>query len=299
MDIKFNCNLSNEISSSAHCLYEGNVKNFLNDMDDESIQLLITSPPYNIGKEYETRIDFESYLDNQIEIIDQLINKISKRGSICWQVGNYVHPKNGEIIPLDIPFYNIFSKKGLKLRNRIVWHYGHGLHANKRLSGRYETILWFTKSDNYVFNLDDIRVPQKYPGKRYPKGHKKEGKVSGNPLGKNPGDIWDIPNVKANHIEKTDHPAQFPTALVRRLIRGLSDKGDFIFDPYLGSGTTLVAAAIEERIGIGAEIKKEYYQIIKKRLDDLSEGKNSFRDDIATVIPDLNTKVAQVPEEFK
>lgn len=294
----YNCKLGKEVSKSSHFLYKGDAKSLLKVMEKNSVKLLVTSPPYNIGKEYEKKINFEDYLDEQIEIIDELIDVVKDDGSICWQVGNYIKPK-GEIIPLDIPFYNIFINKGLKLRNRIIWHYGHGLHASKRLSGRYETILWFTKTDNYTFNLDDIRIPQKYPGKRYPKGHKRAGEVSGNPKGKNPGDIWDIPNVKANHVEKTSHPAQFPTALVRRLIRALTDKGDFVFDPYLGSGTTLLASAIEGRIGIGSELKKEYYPIIKKRMKDLSEGKENYRDDIETKIPDLNSKVAQVPEEFK
>lgn len=87
--------------------------------------------------------------------------------------------------------YQIFKKQRLKLRNRIVWHFGHGLHASKRFSGRYETILWFSKTDNYIFNLDSVRVPAKYPGKRHFKGPKK-GQPSGNPLGKNPSDIWEI-----------------------------------------------------------------------------------------------------------
>lgn len=296
--MKYNCTLGDKISKSSHFLHKGDVKNLLKDMKKDSVKLLITSPPYNIGKEYEKKINFEDYLDQQIEVIDELIDVVRDDGSICWQVGNYIKSK-GEIIPLDIPFYNIFINKGLKLRNRIVWHYGHGLHANKRLSGRYETILWFTKSDDYTFNLDDIRIPQKYPGKRYPKGHKRAGEVSGNPKGKNPGDIWDIPNVKANHVEKTEHPAQFPTALVRRLIRGLTDKGDWVFDPYLGAGTTLLASALEGRIGIGAEIKKDYYPIIQKRMKDLSQGKVNFREDVETIMPDLNTKVAQIPNEFK
>ena len=182
--MKYNCTLGDKISKSSHFLHKGDVKNLLKDMKKDSVKLLITSPPYNIGKEYEKKINFEDYLDQQIEVIDELIDVVRDDGSICWQVGNYIKSK-GEIIPLDIPFYNIFINKGLKLRNRIVWHYGHGLHANKRLSGRYETILWFTKSDDYTFNLDDIRIPQKYPGKRYPKGHKRAGEVSGNPKGKN------------------------------------------------------------------------------------------------------------------
>jgi len=122
-------------------------------------------------------------------------------------------------VPLDIQFDPIFRKHGLSLRNRIIWHFGHGLHNKRRFSGRYEVILWYTKSDNYVFNLDDVRIPSKYPGKRHFKGPK-TGQLSGNPKGKNPEDVWDIPNVKSNHVEKTEHPCQFPVGLVERLILG-------------------------------------------------------------------------------
>ena len=113
-----------------------------------------------------------------------------------------------------------------------------GLHCKKRLSGRYETILWFTKSDDYTFNLDPIRVPQKYPNKKYFKG-KNKGKLSCNPLGKNPSDVWEIPNVKHNHVEKTEHPCQFPVELVDRLVLSLTNEGDVVFDPFLDLGLQL------------------------------------------------------------
>ena len=184
----------------------------LKKIEDNKFDLIITSPPYNVGKEYEVKISIEKYLQTQETIIEQLVRVLSEQGSICWQVGNYV--EKGEIFPLDIYYYQIFKKFNLKLRNRIIWHFGHGLHASKRFSGRYETILWFTKTNKYIFNLDNIRVPSKYPGKLHFKGPKK-GLPSGNPKGKNPSDIWeivikdwenelwDIPNVKSNHPEKT------------------------------------------------------------------------------------------------
>ena len=149
----------------------------LKTFESNKFDLIITSPPYNVGKEYETKQSIEKYLEQQEEVIDQLIRVVSHKGSICWQIGNYV--KNGEIYPLDIFYYQIFKKHNLKLRNRIIWHFGHGLHASKRFSGRYETILWFTKEDDYIFNLDDVRINSKYPGKRHFKGPKK-GQLSGN-----------------------------------------------------------------------------------------------------------------------
>ena len=189
-------------------------------------------------------------------MIDELVRILRNEGSICWQVGNFV--EDSEVFPLDIFYYGIFKKKRLKLRNRIVWHFGHGLHASKRFSGRYETVLWFTKSDDYVFNLDNVRVPAKYPGKRHFKGENK-GKPSGNPLGKNPSDIWefaaqewenelwDIPNVKANHPEKTIHPCQFPIELVERCVLALTNENDWVLDPYCGVGSALIAGLIQQK----------------------------------------------------
>lgn len=255
-------------------LYNGDCIDFIKQVPDNKIKLIITSPPYNIGKEYEKRTSVDTYLIFQEKVIKECIRILDTNGSICWQVGNYIN--KGEIIPLDIVLYPIFKSNGMKLRNRIIWTFGHGLHAKKRLSGRYETILWFTKEDRYDFNLDEIRVPQKYPNKKYFKGPKK-GQLSCNPLGKNPGDVWDIPNVKANHVEKTIHPAQFPVELVERLILSLSNEKDCIFDPFMGVGSTQVAAIINNRKTIGSEKEKKYFDIAQKRIIMAKEGKLKLR----------------------
>jgi len=170
----------------------------------------------------------------------------------------------------DIPA-RLFREHGLKLRNRIIWHFEHGLHCTKRLSGRYETILWFTKSDDYVFNLDAIRVPSKYPGKKYFKGPK-VGQLSGNPLGKNPGDVWIFPNVKNNHVEKTIHPCQFPIELVERLVLALTDMRDSVFDPYMGVGSSVIAALKNNRAGYGCDVVQKYVDIAWKRVHALRAG---------------------------
>ena len=254
---------------------------FTRKLQDESVRLVITSPPYNIGKSYETRVSIQDYLETQTELIRELIRVLSPDGSICWQVGNYI--KGSEVYPLDIYYYPIFKNAGLQLRNRIIWHFGHGLHARKRFSGRYETLLWFTKTDNYVFNLDDIRIPSKYPNKRHFKGSKK-GELSGNPLGKNPSDfweqlqkdfdngVWEIPNVKANHVEKTEHPCQFPVELVERCVLAMTNETDIVFDPYAGVASTLVAAVKHGRKAIGVDRSKEYIKIGKERLQRLIDG---------------------------
>jgi len=247
---------------------------FMRKLKNGSMNLIVTSPPYNIGKEYEKRISNEIYIEQQAETIAEAVRLLSPSGSICWQVGNGID--DGEIFPLDILLYPIFKNHGLKLRNRIVWTFGHGLHCQKRLSGRHETILWFTKSDDYTFNLDPIRVPSKYPDKKHFKGPNK-GKISGNPLGKNPSDVWDIPNVKSNHVEKLDHPCQFPVGLVERLVLSLTNKGDSVLDPYLGVGSTAIAAIKNGRHAYGCDVVQEYIAIAEERVEGYRNGELRVR----------------------
>lgn len=245
-------------------VYPGDCLELLRTIPDESLSLVVTSPPYNIGKEYERKLTLETYLEQQALVIKECIRCLTEKGNICWQVGNYVD--NGAIIPLDTMLYPIFTELGLRMRNRIIWHFEHGLHCRRRFSGRYETIIWFTKSDEYVFNLDAVRVPQKYPGKKHFKGPK-AGEHSGNPLGKNPGDLWIIPNVKSNHVEKTDHPCQFPVELIERLVLSMTNEGDWVFDPFLGTGTSIIAAIRHGRRGAGAEIVPKYVDLARQRID--------------------------------
>lgn len=250
-------------------IFEGDCLDFLATMPDGVADLIVTSPPYNIGKEYEKKLDLKVYIKQQEEVIKECVRILKPTGSICWQVGNYVD--RGAIIPLDVLLYPIFVQEGLRLRNRIIWHFEHGLHCAKRFSGRYETIIWFTKKDKYYFDLDPIRVPQKYPGKKYFKGPK-TGQYSCHPLGKNPGDVWVIPNVKHNHIEKTIHPCQFPVELIERLILSMTPVRGLVFDPFMGVGTTAVAAVLNNRRAAGAEIEAEYYDIAKQRIKLASQG---------------------------
>ncbi len=242
---------------------------FMQRLPDAMFKLIVTSPPYNLGKSYEKRSGLDAYLTIQERVIGECVRLLHDRGSICWQVGNYV--ENGEIVPLDTLLYPLFRAQGLKLRNRIIWHFGHGLHCKNRLSGRYETINWWTKGENYTWNLDPIRVPSKYPNKKHFKGPN-VGKLSGNPKGKNPSDVWEFPNVKSNHPEKTVHPCQFPVELVERLVLSLTDEGDGVFDPYLGVGSTVIAALKHNRRGYGCDIVQEYVDIAHSRLDALDAG---------------------------
>lgn len=276
---------------------------------DGFAKLILTSPPYNLGKVYEKATDLEKYFSAINPIVDELMRVLSPTGSLCWQVGNFV--ENGEVFPLDILYYPFFKRHGLKLRNRIIWHFDHGLHASKRFSGRYETLLWFTKSDTYTFNLDPVRVPSKYPGKRHFKGDKR-GQPSCNPLGKNPADIWrivqqdweaelwNVPNVKANHPEKTIHPCQFPIELAERCVLALTDSEDWVLDPFCGVGSALLAALGHGRRAMGCEKESEYVTIARQRIADLESGTLRYRPLGKPIhVPGVRDKVAQIPLEWR
>jgi len=262
-------------------LWQGDVETFLGALPKEQMfDLVITSPPYNIGKPYEQQQELEDYAEQQRGIIEKIVARMRPTGSICWQVGNYVckgnRARDSYILPLDYVFHPIFDQLGLRLRNRVVWQFGHGLNCRHRFSGRYEVALWYTFSREYKFNLDDVRVPQKYPGKKHYKGPK-AGEYSSNPLGKNPSDVWEIPNVKSNHVEKTDHPCQFPVALVERLVLALTDEDDLVFDPFAGAASAGVAAALHNRRFIGCEKMPKYIDLGKHRVNAALAGEAKFR----------------------
>ena len=267
----------------------------------DTAELIVTSPPYNTGKEYENQTSLDEYIETQKETIKACEEVLSPSGSICWQVGHYIEgsSKAKEAFPLDLLLYPLFKELNLILRNRIVWHFGHGLHESVRFSGRHETILWFTKTTSeYTFNLDPIRIPQKYPGKRAYSGPRK-GKPSGNPLGKNPSDVWDMPNVKSNHVEKTEHPCQFPVGLVERLILSMTNEGDLVVDPYMGVGSTSVASALHNRRSAGADTEARYLGIAKERLRMTSEGVLRIRPmNKPLYVPTGRTSTDKVPPEW-
>lgn len=277
---------------------------------DGFAKLIITSPPYNIGKAYEQRRELEQYIDALLPIIDELVRVLSPTGSLCWQVGNYV--EDAEVFPLDVFFYPVFAERGLKLRNRVIWHFEHGLHASKRFSGRYEVLLWFTKTNTYTFNLDAVRVPSKYPGKTNYKPGEKYGKPSGNPLGKNPSDfwrvlekdwetlVWEIPNVKSNHPEKTAHPCQFPIELVERCVLAMTDEDDWLLDPFMGVGSALLAALKHNRRAMGCERDEAFIAVAHERIAALANGTLRYRPlSRAVHQPTGREKVTQVPREWQ
>lgn len=283
--------------ATADCL------DFIDGMPDESIDLLLTSPPYFIGKEYDDSTKVSDFERTIRALVQRIIRVLRPRGSLCFQIGNHV--RHNQVLPLDYAVARAMEPHGLfVLRNRIIWTYSHGQHLRKRFSGRHESILWYTRGNDYFFDLDAARVPQKYPGKKHYKGPKK-GQFSGNPLGKNPGDFWDfgvpwdIPNVKANHIEKIDHPCQFPIALARRLIVALCPADGTVLDPFLGSGTTAIAALLDARHFIGCDVSDKYTGLATSRLHALVSGALRHRPDVPIQAPRPNDSVALAPPHFQ
>jgi adenine-specific DNA-methyltransferase len=257
-------------ATASVALFAGDRLRLLRALPPGSARLVVTSPPYNVGKEYETAITTEEYVALQRATLAECVRVLADDGSLCWQVGNLVTGPS-RVVPIDCLLWPVFEELGLSLRNRIVWTFGHGEHCKRRLSPRYETLLWFTKTDRYVFDVDPIRVPQKYPGKKAFRGPR-AGQYVCNPLGKNPGDVWEIPNVKSAHPEKTEHPCQFPVELVERLVLALTRKGDLVVDPYCGVGSALVAAVKHGRRAAGSDLCERYVAIARSRLEDLARG---------------------------
>ncbi|MBQ7590799.1 MAG: site-specific DNA-methyltransferase [Verrucomicrobia bacterium] len=290
-------NLINTVTVSDNVIFGMDVEKFLDALPEKPIfDLVVTSPPYNIGKEYEKKINLGKYIEWQARIIHKIYARLKDTGSICWQVGNYI--ENGAIVPLDFELAPIFKELNMQLRNRIIWHFGHGLHNKKRFSGRYEVILWYTKTDQYTFNLDSVRIPSKYPGKRFFKGPRK-GELSGNPLGKNPEDVWKIPNVKSNHIEKTSHPCQFPVGLIERLVLSMTNEGQLVFDPFAGVSSSGVAAIIHRRNFWGCEIFNEYIKIGNERLQAAVDGTIKYRPFTKPIYDASQSNLSKIPVEWK
>lgn len=254
-------------------IHLGDCLEMLRSLPDECVDLVVSSPPYNIGKEYEVRRELEHYLDEQRDVLSECVRVLKPGGSIFWQVGTF--SDRGMFVPLDIKFFPIFENLGLSPRNRIVWVRQHGLHATKKFSGRHETILWFSKGSEFYFDLDAIRVPQKWQNKKSHRGENK-GELSCNPDGKNPGDVWVFQNVKHNHEEQTIHPAQFPEGLIARIILSTTQKSGVVLDPYMGAGTTAVVARDHGRHFVGSETDERYHAVSLRRLSGEPDEQGCF-----------------------
>jgi len=247
-----------------HCIiYHGDCLEYLKSLPSSLIKTVVTSPPYNIGKEYENKLPLEKYIDWCQNWIAELHRLIEADGSFWLNVGYLEFPEKAKALPIP---YLLWDKTPFYLIQEIIWNYGAGVAGKKYFSPRNEKILWYVKNMNsYTFNLNDIRDKNvKYPNQ------KKNGKLKCNPLGKNPSDVWQIPKVTSgknrSSKERTPHPAQFPLALIDRIIKASSNENDIILDPFMGSGTTAIAALYNKRKFIGIEIQEQYCHIAAERI---------------------------------
>lgn len=245
-------------------IYHGDCLELLPRLHDCVFSLTITSPPYNIGKEYETRREVRDYLDWCEKWIRE-IYRLTRHGGAFWlNLGYLSVPNTAKAIPIP---YLLWDRVPFYLLQEIVWNYGAGVASRKNFSPRNEKFLWYVKnSKEYTFNLDAVRDPDvKYPNQ------KKNGKLKCNPLGKNPTDVWQFPKVTSgtqrSSKERTSHPAQFPVAIIDRVVKACSNPNDVILDPFIGSGTTAEAALRNGRSVVGFEIEAKYVDIASERLE--------------------------------
>lgn len=231
------------------------------------INLTVTSPPYNIGKEYESILEREEYLGWCKNWIEEIYRLTASHGAFWLNLGYISLSNRAKAIPLP---YLLWDKIPFFLIQEVVWNYGAGVATKKFLSPRNEKFLWYVKdSENYTFNLDEIRDSNvKYPNQ------KKNGKLRCNRIGKNPSDVWQVAKVtsgkKRSSSERAPHPAQFPLDVINRIIKGFSNNQDFVLDPFMGSGSTAEACLTHYRKVIGFEIKEDYCEYIAYRLEKCS-----------------------------
>lgn len=245
-------------------LYLGDCTDYMSRIFGSPIDLTITSPPYNIGKEYEQNLPLAEYVAWCGKWMSQVHAVTESDGSFWLNLGYVPIESQGRAVPLP---YLLWDQSPFFLQQEVVWQYGAGVAARRAFSPRNEKFLWYVKNPaNYHFDLDSVRDPDvKYPNQ------KKNGKLRCNPLGKNPGDVWSVAKVTSGSgrasPERTAHPAQYPEAVIERVVKASSEPGDVVLDPFLGSGTTAVVARSLGRKCIGFELRADYLETAIKRLE--------------------------------
>ncbi len=263
-------------------IYNNSCLDFLNTIkkNEPIIDLTITSPPYNIGKEYETLMDIDQYTKWCSEWMNLIYDNTVQNSSFWLNLGHFEVPEKGLCVPIP---YLIWDKSNYYFLQELVWQYGAGVQTKKRLSPRNEKWLFYVKNyKNYIFNLDQIRDKNvKYPNQ------KKNGKLRCHPLGKNPSDVWEIPKVTTGNNrsskERVQHPAQFPLAIIERLVKVSSNELDIVYDPFSGSGTTGIASNAFNRIYIGTEIDSDYCKTSVERFERFKDYRKEMKKQIKLI----------------
>ncbi|MBW4715763.1 DNA-methyltransferase [Saccharothrix obliqua] len=245
-------------------LYQGDCADLMSRLSQPVFDLVVTSPPYNIGKAYEKILPLPEYIAWCGKWMTHIHEVTLQQGSFWLNVGYVAVPDRGKAVPLP---YLLWDQSPFFLVQEVIWNYGAGVAAKRSFSPRNEKFLWYAKDpDAYYFDLDPVRDSNvKYPNQ------KKNGKIKVNPLGKNPTDVWQFPKVTSgasrSSKERTAHPAQFPVAVIDRIIKSCSPPSGLVLDPFVGSGTTCAAARQNGRLSVGFDLKSEYLDIAAARLE--------------------------------
>lgn len=240
----------------------GDCRELLKTVPSGSVRLVVTSPPYNIGKpygQYKDKIALNDWQELINEVTKEVCRILTPDGSFFLNLSPVPLGDSKEIVPLPFIGYQIFKDNGLYLRNMITWTFNNMQNCTNRLSGRYENILWGVKDiDNYIFNLDDVRIPYIT---------KNDKRLEGG-VGRNPTDVWYFDRVNNMTKKKLNlsHPTVYPLPMIVRIVKMATNPGDIVLDPFAGSGTSLVAAKIMGRKGIGFELDDKYKEEFERRL---------------------------------
>lgn len=247
----------------------GDAISLLKELPDSSINLIVADPPYNLGKDYGNNHDlkgFDDYLEFTRQWTSEAKRVLKDDGSMYVFMG----------VRFISYLYDILDREQeLFFNSWVVWHYTQGLGKTKGFSPRHDDILVFNKTKNFKFNLDDVRVPQKYYRAR------------NNMRGANPGDVWKFSHVHYSNPNRQNHPTQKPEGLIERMILASSDRGDTVLDPFSGSGTTLRVCQQLGRKGVGFELNPEYVEMTKARLAEPFNGFDSVDPRMERVPNDL------------
>jgi len=247
----------------------GDAISTMKDFPSNSFDLIVADPPYNLGKDYGNNKDLKArseYEEFTKQWLAQAVRLMKPAASIYVFMG--VRFISNLFTMMEDDFNLVFN-------GWITWHYTQGMGRKQGFSPRHEDILYFTKSDKFTFNLDDVRVPQKYFRQR------------NNMNGANPGDVWQFSHVHYCSAEREKHPTQKPEGLLERIIRASSNENDLVIDPFVGSGTTCKVAKVLNRNWIGIDLNPEYVEMSRKRIEEKTTSFDSFDPRIERTPKDL------------
>ena len=252
-------------------LITGNAITKLKLLNDDSVDLIIADPPYNLGKDYidtNDKLPFKEYMQFTREWLNESIRVLKDGGTIYVFMGMRL---------ISYLFQLLDNDDRMNFLSWITWHYTQGVGKKKGWSSRHDDILMFTKGKNYTFNLDAIRIPQKYY------------RSINNMRGANPGNVWEFSHIHYSQKNRaSQHPTQKPEGVIERMVLASSNVGDTVLDPFSGSGTTMRVVQQLDRNGIGIEIEPKYIEETKKRLAEPFLGFDSIDENMLRVPNDLN-----------